>query len=148
MAVMTHAVVPTADDRTRAHFMSASLRTMARSNSLVCQPGEEGRLDDEIAPLGVGFGGRLGCAERFQRVPALFKAGDVCTNADQHVAKFAQLGSIADRLPVPWDDDGRVPGESQVGIGGSDRPVYASAGRVVDEGIDAVPEGIASVQNI
>jgi len=49
---------------------------------------------------------------------------------------------------VPWDDDHFVRTWGNVGFGGANHAVDATAGRIVDEGIVAVPECVGDVENI
>jgi hypothetical protein len=49
---------------------------------------------------------------------------------------------------VARNDDGVVIRRSEIGVGRCDRAIDAAAGRIVDEGINAVPESIADVNDV
>src|SRR3954464_15324441 len=118
------------------------------SDALVHQLCKKGRSDHEVTPLGVVCSRWPGCDDLLQRSALFLQRGDVLANANQHVPVVAELGSVADRRPVPWDDDGRVAHDGQIGISGPDGAVDASSGRIVDEWIDTVPVGVAGVQDV
>jgi hypothetical protein len=91
---------------------------------------------------------RLVSRLQFRRATFLvFEGGDFFTRGDEQVAVEGKLGFVANGA-VPWDDDHFVRNFSKVGFGGANDAVDAAAGRIVDEGIVAVPECVGDVENI
>src|SRR6266446_4853822 len=109
------------------------------SHALVNQPGEEVGVDDEVAPLSVEGSGRLCCDRLVSRSSLPFERGHVLPDCDQHVAEFLEFASVADGLPVSWNDDGLVRRCRKVSVGCRDHAVDAAARRIVDERINTVP---------
>src|SRR5271168_3522299 len=75
------------------------------SNALVDQPGEEARVDDEIAKLSVKGGGRLGRNDLVARPALLLERRYFLANRDKHVAEFLELGPVAHRPTMTRNDD-------------------------------------------
>src|SRR6516165_7811799 len=127
----------------RAEQLSAAV-----SDALVDQAREERRRYDELTPLGVERGGRLGGNHLFERSPLLLELCDVFTDRNEHVAIFSQLCLVAHRLAMAGDDDRLVRYGGNIRLGRLDHPVDVSASRVVDEWIDAIPVRIPTMKNI
>ena len=78
----------------------------------------------------------------------LLELRDVVADRDKHLAIGRKFRLVADRIAVAGDDDRVVSHGGNVCISGLDHPVDVSAGRIVDEGVNAVPVSVASVKNI
>ena len=104
----------------------------------VNEPGEECRVDNKAAPLGVigssGFG-----REDFLKGFALRReAHHILADGHQHVAKPDKLSAVADRS-MTGDDYGLVRHAFQRGIHQANHAINTAAGGVVDKGIVAEP---------
>src|SRR5450755_3959958 len=117
-------------------------------NAFVDQPGEEAGVDDELPPFRIECRGRPGRDRLVTRPPLFFQRRDVVPDGNQHVAEFPELGLVADRLAVTWNDDGIVCRRRQIGVGRGDHSVDAAAGRIIDERINTVPESVPYVNDI
>ena len=119
------------------------------SDALVDQTREKLRRDDELAPCGVESRSRLGRNGLLDRASLLLELDDFLVDRNQHVAISQKLRLVADGLAVSGDNDGIVAHGGDVGFRRLDHAAFdAAAGRIVDEGIDAVPEGVTGMENI
>src|SRR5262245_39574181 len=130
-----------------AHGMSASPRKRT-SHAVIDEPREEVGADDELAPLRVESGGWLRGNRVLERPPLLLELRDVVAYRHEHVAIFRQLCLVAHRLAMAGHDDRLFRYGGNIRLGRLDHPVDVTAGRVVDEGIDAVPVRITAMKNV
>src|SRR6516162_2843747 len=104
--------------------------------------------DDELAPFRVESGCWLRGNRVLERPPLLLELRNVVAYRREHVAIFRQLCLVAHRLAMAGDDDRLVRYSDNIPLGRLDHPVDVPAGRVVDEGIDAIPVRIPTSNNI
>src|SRR6516162_1718274 len=107
----------------RAEQLSAAV-----SDALVDQAREERRRYDELTPLGVERGGRLGGNRLVERAALLLELRDVVADRNKHVAIGRKFRLVADRIAVARDDDRLVSHGGNVCISGLDHPVDVTAG--------------------
>ena len=118
------------------------------SDALVNESGKEGRINHEVAELGVEGRRRFGRNRIITRTPLLFECGYIFADGDKHVPKLPELGFGADSFAMASDDNGVVGDRGEIGIGCRDHPVDAAARRIVDKWINAVPESVCHVDHI
>src|SRR5260370_25688640 len=82
-----------------------------------------------------------------QSLTFLLEIGHIASNGDEHISKFRYVGFVANR-PVPRNHHGRLHHEPEVLFGCADHCVDTAPGRVVNEGIDAIPPCVADVNNV
>src|SRR5262249_26053118 len=118
------------------------------SNALVYQASEQRGRYEELTPLSVERRGRLGPYRFFERTALLLQPRDVVVDRDQHIAIGRKFRSVAHRIAVTGNDDRLVGRSGEISFGCLYHSVDAAACRVVDEGIEAVPEGVTGVKNV
>src|SRR6516162_6999676 len=120
----------------------------ASSDALVNQSGEKAGVYRTTAPFGIKSRARLGSYDLILRLSLFLESGDIFPDGDEHVVEFLELGFVADGTTMSRNDDCLVRRCRKVGIGSGDHSVDAATGRIVDERIDAIPIGIAGVQDV
>src|SRR5690349_6788154 len=98
------------------------------SDAFVDESGKEGRIDHEVAELGVKRSRRFGRNRVITRTPLLFECGYVFANSDKHVPELSEFVLGADGFAMAGDDNGVVGDRGQIGIGSRDHPVDATTG--------------------
>src|ERR1700732_944357 len=117
-------------------------KAQGTSHAVVDEPREEIGGDDELTPLRVELGSWLRGNRVIERPPLLLELRDAVAYRHEHIAIFCQLCLVAHRLAMAGDDDRLVRYGGNIRLGRLDHPVDVPAGRVVDEGIDGIPERI------
>jgi hypothetical protein len=115
--------------RKEAPAKSSALLQGARlwSDALVDQSCEVAWIDNEIAPLSVKCGGRFRRDGFVSRPSLLFERRHVFPDGCEHVAEFLELGSVAGRLTVAWNDNCVLCRRREIDVGCGDHPVDATA---------------------
>lgn len=108
---------------------------------------EAGGVHEGLAPFGVGGCAGFGGDDFVECFALLFESGDFFANSGEDVAEKLEIRFAAD-FAVAGNDDGGVCDFGEVGFGGADLAVNAATGGVVDEGIVAVPEGVAGMEDV
>ena len=85
-------------------------------DALVNQSGKEGRINHEIAKLGVEIRRRFGRNSVITQAPLLFERGDIFADFDKHVPKLSKLGFGADGFAVAGNNDGVVGGPAKLAL--------------------------------
>src|SRR6516225_75836 len=120
----------------------------ASSNALVNQSGEKAGVNGTTAPFGIKSRARLGRHDLVLRFSLFLESGDIFPDGDEHIVEFLELGFAADGTTVSRNDDCLVRRCRKVGGGSGDHSVDAAASRIVDERVDAIPIGIAGMQDV
>lgn len=119
-----------------------------RLHAFVDESGEEGRVDDKLAPFGIEGRRRLGFHRLVAGSTLTFERCHVLPDTNHHVPKAAKFRAVADWVSMARNDDRLVRGDRQVRFACRNHSVDAATRRVVYERVYPVPEGIADMKDV
>jgi hypothetical protein len=117
------------------------------SDALVHRGDKSGGVYKTVAPFLIRASAGLGRESLRQRSALLFECRYFATQFSHHIAEENQVGSCTHDT-VSGNNNHLVRYRRDIRFSGADGAVNAAPGRVIDEGVIAIPESVASMKNI